>query len=300
MIGTPRKAPAREPEQPLVLYPVRAIRRKNIGEAILISLFLQPPEKLGITLPPNSPRDWSSYLSWQNFAERHRLNIQFEIGRGRSFGSLMQSARYIITTSIAEGFGFSFLEPWIHGKALLGRKLPRICHDFEKAGVSLQHLYARLRIPLPWIDQERFKQAWSHHLQHAARQFDYRITEQMIQRTFATLTATGDIDFGLLDEAAQQEVVRRLIKHDTLKKRIRAYNPFLNDFAKGRIPENLIARNRRAIKSLFSAEHYRRQLLKMYRVVIRTDVSHSIDKRRLVEAFMHPPDFSLLRWDAKS
>ena len=299
MIDAPCTPPAGARTQPLVLYPVRAIRRKNIGEALLISLFLQPPVKLGITLPPNSPGDWASYLTWQKFAERHRLNVQFEMGQRRSFSSLMQSARYIITTSIAEGFGFSFLEPWIHGKALLGRKLPRICHDFERAGVSLQHLYTRLRIPLTWIDQKRFQQAWSHRLHKAARQFDYRIPAQMTERTFATLTAAGDIDFGLLDESTQQGVVGRLIKHASLKKRLQAYNPFLNAFSKSMVPENLIAANRRTIQLRFSADHYRRQLLKMYRVVIRREVSHSIDKRRLVEAFLHPPDFSLLRWDAK-
>ena len=40
-----------------ILYPVRAIRRKNIGEAILLSLFFPKKVQLAITLPPNSPND---------------------------------------------------------------------------------------------------------------------------------------------------------------------------------------------------------------------------------------------------
>ena len=50
-----------EPPKSQVLYPIRAIRRKNIGEAILLSLFFKQGETLAVTLPPNSPADMESY-----------------------------------------------------------------------------------------------------------------------------------------------------------------------------------------------------------------------------------------------
>jgi hypothetical protein len=49
------------PSKNRVLYPIRAIRRKNVGEAILLSLFFKHQETLAITLPPNSPADIESY-----------------------------------------------------------------------------------------------------------------------------------------------------------------------------------------------------------------------------------------------
>ena len=44
----------------------------------------------------------------------------------------MASAHRLVTTSVAEGFGLAFLEPWLFGKGLLGRNLPEITVDFAK------------------------------------------------------------------------------------------------------------------------------------------------------------------------
>jgi hypothetical protein len=284
------------PEQPLVLYPVRAIRRKNIGEALLISLFLPDGETLGITLPPNSPRDWPGFLGWQAFAQSHRLRVAFDVGKHHPFEDLMKTARYIITTSIAEGFGFSFLEPWVYGKTLLGRKLPDICRDFEKAGISLKHLYTRLRVPLAWFDHRRFYRKWSRQVHRAARHFDFELSESSACTAFATLTAAGDIDFGLLDETTQQEVIGGLIESRYLKHKMLAHNPALKSFAAFRGTPQVIDGNRRAVLSQFSADPYRERLLTVYRQVARKAVRHSIDRRRLVRAFLHLPGFSLLQW----
>ena len=57
-------------KEPLILYPIRAIRRKNIGEALLLSLFFKDREALYITLPPNSPADIKFYRKWKDFVKR--------------------------------------------------------------------------------------------------------------------------------------------------------------------------------------------------------------------------------------
>jgi len=297
MVDDPRSGARARPEQPLVLYPVRAIRRKNIGEAILISLFLPSATRLGITLPPNSRRDWSGFLSWRAFAETHRLRIAFDMGKRHPFDDLMQSARYIVTTSVAEGFGFSFLEPWVHGKALLGRKLPAICSDFENGGICLKHLYTRLRVPLTWFDHRGFYRKWSQRVRRAVRHFDFELPASQVRRTFATLTASGDIDFGLLDETAQQGVIGGLVESSHLRRQLLAHNPVLESFRAYRPARQMIAGNRRAVLSRFSADSYRERLLAVYRQVIQKEVTHSLDKRRLARAFLHLPGFSLLRWD---
>ena len=297
MVDQHRIAPRADTGSSWVLYPIRAIRRKNIGEAILLSFFLPPRTVLGITLPPNSATDLESYHSWKSFCQNHQLRIEFELGNRFNFGDLVQNARYIITTSIAEGFGFSFLEPWLYGKKLYGRRLPAICNDFEKGGVSLQHLYSRLRVPIVWLNEKEFFRKWSEHLRRAALQLDHSIPEQRLRTAFATLTGAGDIDFGLLDESTQKEVIQQLIKHDTPRHRLLAYNPHLGYLSKPVIPDHIVENNRRAILSHFSADGYRRRLLDIYNRVISNDVIHCIDKRRLKNEFFKPSGGSLLRWD---
>ena len=297
MVEEPGSRIPRPEPQPLVLYPVRAIRRKNLGEAILLSLFFHPRDRLGVTLPPNSPADRTSYRSWQQFVRDHRLSVDFELGANRRFDDLVRSAKFIVTTSVSEGFGFSFLEPWLYGQSLQGRKLPAVCRDFENRGISLCHLYSRLRIPLAWFDYRLFFRKWSHRLRQAAQRFDAKISEKRIRTAFATLTAAGDLDFGLLDEAAQRGIIEGLLAHAGLRARLLAYNPFLGHFSQRTVSDKTIAANRQAVAEGFSADAYRRRLLEIYASVKRNRVAQGIDKSRLVSAFLHPSAFSLLRWD---
>ena len=57
-------------------------------------------------------------------------------------------AQAIVSTSVAEGFGLGFLEPWVFGKSLCGRNLPEITGDFSQHGVRLDNLYDRLELNL--------------------------------------------------------------------------------------------------------------------------------------------------------
>ncbi|MBT8371425.1 MAG: glycosyltransferase family 1 protein, partial [Deltaproteobacteria bacterium] len=76
-------------QKPIVLYPIRAIRRKNIGEAILLSLFFRQRQHLTITLPPNSPADIGSYEGWKTFVKDQKLNIEFDKGLNHDFQTLV-------------------------------------------------------------------------------------------------------------------------------------------------------------------------------------------------------------------
>ncbi len=169
----------------LVLYPVRAIRRKNIGEAILLSLYLLSGQHLGVTLPPNSQRDMASYRDWQAYVKKKHLNVHFEIGRRHDYAGLVGSASSMVTTSITEGFGFSFLEPWTAGKILRGRRLGDICTDFEKNGLCLDFLYDRLDVPLAWLDADQFFQAWQRTVIHAAATYHHSIDLEGIHQQLA-------------------------------------------------------------------------------------------------------------------
>jgi hypothetical protein len=292
--------PSNEPPSDRVLYPIRARRRKNIGEAILLSIFLPEKEIVSITLPPVSPVDLRSYMRWKDFVAQNRLPVQFDAGLGQDFDRLVRTAKYMITTSITEGFGFSFLEPWASGKFLWGRKLPQICSDFEERGVKLEHLYSELRVPLDWIGKDIFFKRWNACLQKNCMLFGISLDPQEVKERFGLLTGGGTLDFGLLDESFQKIVIHRVSNDLSARRRLISQNPFLADPGKSCLPESqiesLIAHNREAVKAVYSRSNYRATLLSIYDRVVRTPVRQRIDKRKLLAAFFDLKSFSLLKW----
>ena len=51
-----------------------------------------------------------------------------------------------VSTSVLEGFGFVFIEPWSAGQCVIGRNIPSVTMDFKKAGLSLDHMYSVLLV----------------------------------------------------------------------------------------------------------------------------------------------------------
>jgi len=285
-----KKSPA------LTLYPVRAIRRKNIGEAILLSQIFSHHPPLAITLPPNSPMDQKSYAGWKRFAAQKRLNVQFDAGLSSEFEALVQSAEFFITTSITEGFGFSFLEPWLAGKYLWGRRLPSVCEDFEKNNIRLGHLYRRLLLPLDWIDANRFFTKMEKTVHQNARRYNFRVPDDLLAAHIDRIRSGNRIDFGLLDEAFQHAVISRVIGSDRAAGQLLRLNPVLARAAEGVDRRDLIAHNRSAIISRYNESMYRKNLLDIYARVVKSPVRHRIDKQRLLAQFFDLDAYSLLKW----
>lgn len=280
----------------LVLYPIRAIRRKNIGEAILLSLFFNNDETLAITLPPNSPVDKKSYAGWKTYARARNLKVAFDVGLTQHFTELVRCAGFLITTSITEGFGFSFLEPWTAFKMLWGRKLPDICHDFETNGVVLDHLYTRLNVPLEWIDQQKWFNTWQSCVQSAAAMFNFNIKDITIANAFGEMSAQKTIDFGLLNEAFQKTIIELVLSDPRCRERLICLNPYLAALGHLDNHEALIQNNRHAIMQNYHQPAYRETLTDTYTKVAGVNVRHQIDKFVLISEFMDLNKFSLLKW----
>lgn len=286
------------PSAPFVLYPVRAIRRKNIGEAILWSLFLKNEETLYITLPPNSALDQKPYRRWRAFVESEELNAAFEMGLDHLFDELVASAQSIITTSITEGFGFCFLEPWINHQYLWGRDLGGVTRDFKQRGVTLNHLYDTLKIPVEWIDRQRFKARRRQALSNALAQFKAPDLAEKMEKAFQALETEDYVDFGLLDEALQMEVIAPVADSPKTRARLMGLNPLLAHQHSPGEASGLIRDNRAAILKHYHLDRYRDRLLDIYGQVRRKTVHQRIDKKRLLAAFMNPRGFTLLKWGA--
>ena len=67
-------------------------------------------------------------------------------------GDILRVADLAITTSVLEGFGFAYLEPWILDRPVIGRSIPFITPDFQSKGMKLGHLYTVLI-----VDEQDFK-----------------------------------------------------------------------------------------------------------------------------------------------
>jgi len=279
-----------------VLYPVRAIRRKNIGEAILLHEFMDNRAPLNITLPPSSPQDMPVYEAWKAFASRHGLDVAFEAGLRADFNTLVAACRFALTTSITEGFGFSFLEPWTAGKALWGRLLPDICRDFTRKGLCLDHLYTRLWIPLAWLDTQQLFKKWRLAMVDTARRFNHRLPEERIDTGWQAVTTDNRIDFGLLDEAFQQTAILQVLTQAGGRQTLQSLNGFLQSPGPPQDCAALIAHNQDIVRRRFSPQQCLGRLLQIYARVMDDPVRHKIDKSILLDAFLRPERFSLLKW----
>jgi hypothetical protein len=279
-----------------VVYPVRAIRRKNLGEAILLSLFFNRGQRLVFTLPPTSPADIPSYRDWVAWAEANQLPIVFEAGKQETLATLLAASESVITTSVTEGFGLAFLEPWTAGKLLWGRRLDDICSDHEDNGVDLQSLYDRIDVPLDWFDGLDFQRRWHDTLMAAAARYGRTLSAEAVSRAFSRVTQGGFVDFGILNESCQRQVLSRMVSDASGKHELVGVNPWLANAGEATDTSTLVARNRRAIRQRYGIRRYRRQLLDIYHRVGTSPVRQHIDKRSLIEAFFDLDRFALLKW----
>jgi len=295
-VTIPDNPPATTQDDSYAVYPIRAIRRKNIGEAILLSLFFRDNETLVITLPPNSAADVESYQDWKVFVSRHHLRVEFDRGLQQPYEAIVGSARYLLSTSITEGFGFSFLEPWLFGKWVWGRKISDICADFEANGVRLDYMYSALNVPVDWFEWEAFYKKWKRTIHNTAKQFDIVIDNERIQNAFSSMTAEGTVDFGLLDEESQKQVVGHLLTRKDHAAQLLALNPSLATVGIPADQKNLIEANRNAVTRHYSMEKYRQKLLAIYAQLHQAPVRQHIDKKILLAQFLDLTKFSLLKW----
>jgi glycosyltransferase involved in cell wall biosynthesis len=293
---TPIDPPPQEGPRDTVLYPVRAIRRKNIGEALLLSLFCRKQDVVAITLPPNSPPDRRAYRAWRSWAETRRLGVRFGAGARTPFPTLVGRARCFVSTSVAEGFGFAFLEPWTAGKPVWGRYIPGILDAFEENGVALDHLYTRVRIPLAWHRADRLRKQFAECLERAVAL--YGIPDRRLEPDgfLETLFAKEWIDFGLLDEPAQVKVLERLVAGAANRRQLLELNPRIDRFNRDAFDDRQMEDNRRAVLTAYSLHRYRDLLMEAYGKVRAAPPVQAIDKARLVERFLVPENFSLLKW----
>lgn len=278
----------------LWLYPTRAIRRKNLGEFLLWAAVAPEGDRFATTLGPRNPAERPVYEGWQRLAAELELPVEFELGSrpGVRFEDLLHAAHAMVTTSVAEGFGMAFLEPWLAGRAVAGRNLPEITDEFVDAGVALPHLYRRLEVPQEWFTRGVLEQRAQEALQRAWAAYGRPLRGDEVQGALNAWIVDGRVDFGRLDETLQAQVLRRL----------HASPGAVEELQPGVLPDPgedaaLIAANRAAIVERFGLEAYGARLHEIYHGLLASPVETpgALPGEAVLEQFLAPERLYLLR-----
>lgn len=216
----PASLPSEPPTAPLVLYPVRGIRRKNLGELFLLATLAPQGTRFAVTLEPVHPRWKPVHDDWIAFASDTKLPVEFNVaGHSKptphsddaSFAAWIGASTHWITTSVAEGFGLGYLESVAVGKPLIGRNLPTVTHDYLAAGIVPGRLYERLLVPEGWVGLETLRQRLVRCARVSLDHYDAQLSSSHIDSIFDAMRFNGYLDFGNLPEDLQRQVVHRLL-----------------------------------------------------------------------------------------
>ena len=281
-----------------------AIRRKNIGEALLWSVLGGPAVHVGVTLAPQNVAAQRYYRRWKRVARELRLQVHFEIGgtNGLPLDENLASADLVLTTSVTEGFGMAFLESWVAERALVGRDLPEITADFAAAGLQLEHLYDKLRVPIDLIGQAAFRDMLQ--TSYCAMLASYRrpaADEQELARMTAERRQGDTVDFADLDEHFQEKVLREMHTDSRLRDIVLRLNPSVQHALEAPCPdtEGMIMQNKFVACREYSLAVSGERLWQAYQEVMasprNTRLSALSRGSSILENFLAPHRFRPIR-----
>jgi hypothetical protein len=231
-----------EPERQWWTLPIRLIRRKNVVEALLLAATADNPPQLLVTLDANSEpeRPYAEAVKALFRRDNHAAVVGFGhelVGSAFGFDDLLLASDVVVTTSLLEGFGFTFLEGANRGIPLVGRNLNELTADFTEAGFPGDSLYEQFLVP---VDRETRKEMITKGRQFAQKQ------GRLLGLNNSTIDRFGDevkaifsddaVDFGFL-ELNQQLGLIDYLRENAFVQELRSLNPaaaepaiFPNDF----------------------------------------------------------------------
>lgn len=288
------------PGQPYWLYPVRGIRRKNVGELCLLAAAGQGRITPGITLCPTNPKERKFYERWKQFASmaKHRLPMVFDTGEegGLTFAENLAAADRVVTTSVAEGFGMVFLEAWLADRMLVGRDLPDITADFRAAGLNLDSLVSRIDVPIEWVGADEYVARLVAAYGKVAEAYGRpALSEADARASLDQRAPDGQIDFADLDETLQERVIAKVASDPAAAETVFGQ---WQDVTDDEERQELIAANRRVVESEFDLISTGRRLLELYSQIAqapRGSYDAPADSAAILDEFLSVERFRLIR-----
>lgn len=292
-------------DPPFVVYGVRGIRRKNLGELCLLAGLAPPEAGFALTLRPANPEWLPIYERWEKVAGTLSLPLDFGVVGDRSpasgvepsYENWLGRASHLVTTSIAEGFGLSFLEPIAMEKPLLGRDLPEITCDFKGPSVSLGTLYDNVLIPSAWIDRRELANEFRARLQEVYESYGLELAEAAVREAHETLFGGPHLDFGNLPEHLQEQALASALRSpdDVLVEGNDTWEP-LRPWLAGALANERPPTDP-SVLELYSIARYGESLTTLYRDVEHAPVETPswLDRARILDQFLKPERFHFLR-----
>lgn len=287
----------------LLLYPVRGIRRKNVGEALLWSLLAGDAVQVGLTLAPINPVEQRVYHRWRDLARRLSLPCTFGLGEagGLGFKENLAAADAILTTSVAEGFGMVFAEAWLAGRMLVGRDLPDITRDFVDAGLRLDGLRPRVDVPLAAVQEGKLRDALISVYQRVIQEYGCPPrTRTQLEEIAGQTMMDGTVDFAKLPSTLQRLVLEKASHESEVRNQIIELNPWIDEVMRIRDQsrEMLIGHNAAIVRSAYSLFACGQRLADLYgRVAASGHTAPHAPERggAVLEAFLDLPRLCPIR-----
>ena len=283
-------------KKPLWLYPTRAIRRKNLGEFLLWAAIAPEELHLATTSGPENPREWPRYHRWQQVANSLQLPVHLGMVETTeyTFIDLVRLAEVALTTSVSEGFGMAYLEPWALGTPVWGRNLADVTAAFHEDGLQLPACYNRLAFPLEWVGEKILHHAALQGLTRNLAAYGRMPKEGDVERVLCSWCQEGMVDFGRLDEPLQERVLTRVAQH-----RAQAALLVPSRFPDPALLAQVLEPNRQALAQRYSLEQYGGHLQRIYQQVVDAKVTpcEQLDGEVLLDRFLAPERLTLLQVD---
>ncbi|RKX90222.1 MAG: hypothetical protein DRP70_01450 [Spirochaetes bacterium] len=199
------------PGAPILLYPVRAIRRKNIIEAAILAKLLDEPANLIVTLPGVSAQE-KEYSRIVESAFKSGLipGIWCPEATGDerlSYRQLASSCDAVISTSVQEGFGYLFINALHWQKPLLARYLDILDGILNLFGDYPRRFWADFRIPAT----EELKIKTQEAYQEKIRNMEPNLSDKAIKSmnsAVSKIAAGGGIDISYLKVEDQLDALK--------------------------------------------------------------------------------------------
>ena len=252
------------------LYPVRGIRRKNVGEFLLLSRWLEPNGYAGLTLRPTTPVEAKSYDRWRAIAEGVAPRAVFDAATydAVQFADNMAASDFVLSTSVAEGFGMTFLEPWLSGRQVIARRLRTVTDDFAATGIDIPKLYDQIPIPgdSAWIRQCK------NEYQTAINAAWQRVPTEFQPATARHNLESETMDFAALSPQRQVEVLRRMSHDPKYEDACQELSPTLVRNLRAGANHQSIDHNAKIISKQYSVQNVGQSLLPIYQQLLDAEI----------------------------
>lgn len=215
--------------RPWWTLPIRLIRRKNVVEALLLAAIAEDAPQLLITLDANSEpeRPYAEAVKHLFRKERHAAVVGFGqelVGSAFSFDDLLLASDVVVSTSLLEGFGFTFLEGANRGRPLVGRNLRDVTADFVDTGFPVAALYDEFLVPIDGQTRKEMIKKGQRFAQKQGRllRLKYSTIEKFSEEVKAIFANTA-VDFGFL-ELNQQIHIAGLLREENFPGKLKSLN----------------------------------------------------------------------------